>query len=80
MCWNVKKLTLSKENSKGEWAEITEIYRKNKKKTLREKCANTEFFLVFIFPYSYQKKLRRMIIITIKTHMCGKIKSRVRGI
>ena len=45
MCWNVKKLTLSKENSKGEWGEITEIYRKYKKKTLREKCANTEFFL-----------------------------------
>ena len=24
--------TLSKENSNGEWEEITEIYRKNKKK------------------------------------------------
>ena len=27
-----KKFTLSKENSQGEWEEITEIYRKNKKK------------------------------------------------
>ena len=35
MCWNVKKLESSpfcKENSNGEWEEITEIYRKNKKK------------------------------------------------
>ena len=31
-CEKVKKFTLSKENSKGEWEEITEIYRKNKKK------------------------------------------------
>ena len=78
-CEKANKFTRSKENSKGEWGEI-EIYRKNKKKTLREKCAHTEFFLVFIFPHSYQKKLRRMIIITIKTYMCGKIKSRVREI
>ena len=28
----VKKFTLSKENSKGEWEEIIVIYRKNKKK------------------------------------------------
>ena len=28
-----KKFKLSKENSKAEWEEITEIYRKNKKKT-----------------------------------------------
>ena len=27
-----KNVTLSKENSKGKWEEITEIYRKNKKK------------------------------------------------
>ena len=35
MCWNVKKdkmFTLSKEKSKEEWEEITEIYRKNKMK------------------------------------------------
>ena len=31
-CEKDKKFTLSKENSKGEWEEITEIYRKNKKK------------------------------------------------
>ena len=31
-CEKVKKLTLSKKNSKGEWEVITEIYRKNKKK------------------------------------------------
>ena len=31
-CEKAKKFTLSKENSKGEWEEITEIYRKNKKK------------------------------------------------
>ena len=31
-CEKVKKFTLSKENSKGEWEEITDIYRKNKKK------------------------------------------------
>ena len=29
-CEKAKKFTLSKENSKGEWEEITEIYRKNK--------------------------------------------------
>ena len=31
-CEKDKKFTLSKENSKGEWEEITEIYRQNKKK------------------------------------------------
>ena len=31
-CEEAKKFTLSKENSKGEWEEITDIYRKNKKK------------------------------------------------
>ena len=31
-CEKTKKFTFSKENSKGEWEEITEIYRKNKKK------------------------------------------------
>ena len=31
-CKKAKKFTLSEENSKGEWEEITEIYRKNKKK------------------------------------------------
>ena len=31
-CEKAKKFTLSNENSKGEWEEITEIYRKNKKK------------------------------------------------
>ena len=31
-CEKVKKFTLSKEKSKGEWEEITDIYRKNKKK------------------------------------------------
>ena len=31
-CEKAKKLTLSKENSKEEWEEIREIYRKNKKK------------------------------------------------
>ena len=31
-CEKAKKFTLSKENSKEEWEEITEIYRKNKKK------------------------------------------------
>ena len=31
-CEKDKKVTLSKENRKGEWEEITEIYRKNKKK------------------------------------------------
>ena len=33
MCWNVKKLkslNLVKKNSKGEWKEIPEGYRKNK--------------------------------------------------
>ena len=29
-CEKAKKFTLSKKNSKGEWEEITEIYRKNK--------------------------------------------------
>ena len=31
-CEKAKKFTLSKEKSKGEWEEITEIYKKNKKK------------------------------------------------
>ena len=31
-CEKAKMFTLSKENSNGEWEEITEIYRKNKKK------------------------------------------------
>ena len=31
-CEKAKKFTLSKENSNGEWEEITEIYWKNKKK------------------------------------------------
>ena len=31
-CEESKKFTLSKENSKGEWEKITDIYRKNKKK------------------------------------------------
>ena len=31
-CEKDKKFTFSKENSEGEWKEITEIYRKNKKK------------------------------------------------
>ena len=31
-CENFNKFTFSKENSKGEWEEITENYRKNKKK------------------------------------------------
>ena len=31
-CEKAKKFTLSKENSKGEWEVITEIYRRNKKK------------------------------------------------
>ena len=30
-CEKAKKFTLSKENSEGEWEEITEIYRKKKK-------------------------------------------------
>ena len=30
-CEKAKKFALSKENSKEEWEEITEIYRKNKK-------------------------------------------------
>ena len=35
MCWEcekARKFTLGKENNKEEWDEITEIYRKNKKK------------------------------------------------
>ena len=31
-CQKDEKFKLSKENSKGEWREITEIYRKNKEK------------------------------------------------
>ena len=31
-CEKAKKFTFSKENSKEEWEEVTEIYRKNKKK------------------------------------------------
>ena len=31
-CGKAKKFALSKENSKWEWEEITEIYRKNKNK------------------------------------------------
>ena len=31
-CEKAKKFTLSEEKSKEEWGEITEIYRKNKKK------------------------------------------------
>ena len=31
-CEKAKMFTLSKENSKEEWEEITEIYRKNKKR------------------------------------------------
>ena len=31
-CEKAKKFTLSKENSKEEWKEITEVFRKNKKK------------------------------------------------
>ena len=31
-CEKAIKFTLSKENSKGEWEEITEIYRKKNKK------------------------------------------------
>ena len=31
-CEKDKKFTLNNKNSKGEWEEITEIYRKNKKK------------------------------------------------
>ena len=34
-CGKAKKFALTKENSKGEWKEITEIYRKNKKKRER---------------------------------------------
>ena len=30
-CEKARKFTISKENSKGEWEEITEIYRENKK-------------------------------------------------
>ena len=30
-CEKANKFTISKEESKGEWEEITEIYRKNKK-------------------------------------------------
>ena len=78
-CEKAKKFTLSKENSKEEWEEITEIYRKNKKKRelavikvqdskIRKKVENTE------------KKNRRIkmiiaiiIITTTKhTHKCAK--------
>ena len=31
-CEKAKNFTLSKENSKGQWEEITKIYRKNKSK------------------------------------------------
>ena len=31
-CEKDKKFTLSKEDSKGEWEEVTKIYRKNRKK------------------------------------------------
>ena len=31
-CEKAKKFTLSKERSKGDWEETTEVYRKNKKK------------------------------------------------
>ena len=31
-CEKANKFTLSEENNKGEWEEITEVYRKNKKK------------------------------------------------
>ena len=34
-CGKAKKFVLTKENSRGEWEEITEIYRKNKKKRER---------------------------------------------
>ena len=34
-CGKAKKFALTKENSKGEWKEITEIQRKNKKKRER---------------------------------------------
>ena len=30
-CEKAKKFTLSKENIKGEWVEITEIYKENRK-------------------------------------------------
>ena len=33
-CEKAKKFTLSKENSKGQWEEITEIYRKKKKRQI----------------------------------------------
>ena len=37
-CERAKKFTLSKENSKGEWEKITEIYGKNKKE--ERTCSN----------------------------------------
>ena len=33
-CQKASKFTLSKENSKGEWEELTDIYRKNKKREI----------------------------------------------
>ena len=33
-CEKARKFTISKENSKGEWEEITEIYRENKKEKI----------------------------------------------
>ena len=35
-CEKAEKFTLSKENSREEWEEITKIYRKNKKKREHE--------------------------------------------
>ena len=32
-CEKTNKFTLKMENSKGEWEQITEIYRKNKKRS-----------------------------------------------
>ena len=37
-CEKTNKFTLKRENSKGEWEQITEIYRKNKKRS----CSNLD--------------------------------------
>ena len=43
---------------------VLNVNGKNILKSLCEKCPNTEFFLVRIFPYSAQKKLRIWTLFT----------------
>ena len=59
-CEKAKKFTLSKENSKGEWKEITEIYRKENKKKRKHAVIKVQDWYKIIKESERKIKIRKI--------------------